>query len=108
MIADSPGRLLESQIVNNLNPPPAFADTSWIKPGKASWDWWSGPYDENVSFKPGKNIETSKHYVDFSAQAGFPYFMLRRRLGRAHHVRHQRFRQRYHQADRRDRKCPQF
>ena len=76
MIADSPGRLLESQIVNNLNPPPAFADTSWIKPGKASWDWWSGPYDENVNFKPGKNFETSKHYVDFSAQSGFQYFML--------------------------------
>ena len=76
MIADAPGRLIESQIVNNLNPPAAFADTSWIKPGKASWDWWSGPYDENVSFKPGKNLETAKHYVDFSAQAGFQYFML--------------------------------
>ena len=76
MVADSPGRLIESQIVNNLNPPTAFADTSWIKPGKASWDWWSGPYDENVDFKPGKNFETSKHYVDFSAQAGFQYFML--------------------------------
>ena len=76
MIADSPARLIESQIVNNLNPPPAFADLSWIKPGKASWDWWSGPYDENVNFKPGKNFETAKHYVDFSAQAGFQYFML--------------------------------
>jgi alpha-glucosidase len=76
MISDSPGRLIESQIVNNLNPPPAFADTSWIKPGKASWDWWSGPYDENVAFKPGKNFDTAKHYVDFSAQAGFQYFML--------------------------------
>jgi alpha-glucosidase len=76
MIADGPGRLIESQIVNNLNPPPAFADTSWIKPGKASWDWWSGPYDENVAFKPGKNTATAKHYIDFSAQAGFEYFML--------------------------------
>jgi alpha-glucosidase len=76
MIADAPGRLIESQIVNNLNPPPAFADTSWIKPGKASWDWWSGPYDENVTFKPGKNLETAKHYVDFAAQSGFQYFML--------------------------------
>jgi alpha-glucosidase len=76
MIADSPGRLIESQIVNNLNPPQVFADTSWIKPGKASWDWWSGPYDDNVTFKPGKNLATSKHFVDFSSQAGFQYFML--------------------------------
>jgi alpha-glucosidase len=76
MIAAEPGRLIESQIVNNLNPPPAFADTSWIKPGKAAWDWWSGPFDENVSFRPGKNTATAKHYVDFAAQAGFEYFML--------------------------------
>jgi alpha-glucosidase len=74
MIADSPGRLIESQIVNNLNPPPAFADTSWIKPGKASWDWWSGPYSPD--FVAGKNFETAKHFVDFSAQSGFEYFML--------------------------------
>jgi len=76
MIGHSPGRLIESNIVENLNPPPAIADTSWIRPGKASWDWWSGPYDEGVSFAPGKNVATAKHYVDFSAQSGFEYFML--------------------------------
>ena len=76
MIAAEPGRLIESHIVENLNPPSAIADTSWIKPGKAAWDWWSGPYDENVSFKPGKNTETMKHYIDFASKAGFEYFML--------------------------------
>jgi alpha-glucosidase len=38
MISNEVGRLIESQIVGNLNPPSAIADTSWIKPGKASWD----------------------------------------------------------------------
>jgi alpha-glucosidase len=76
MIASAPGRLIESHIVDNLNPPSAIADTSWIKPGKAAWDWWSGPYDENVNFRPGKNTATAKHYVDFASQAGFEYFML--------------------------------
>ena len=76
MIASEPGRLIESHIVANLNPPSVIADTSWIKPGKAAWDWWSGPYDENVDFKPGKNTATAKHYVDFAAQSGFQYFML--------------------------------
>ena len=42
MIAGEPGRLVESNIVVNLNPPCAIADTSWIKPGKTAWDWWSG------------------------------------------------------------------
>ena len=41
-IADTPAKLIESNIVSNLSPESAIADTSWIKPGKASWDWWSG------------------------------------------------------------------
>ena len=76
MIAADPGRLIESHIVENLNPPSAIADTSWIKPGKAAWDWWSGPYDENVDFQPGKNTATMKHYIDFASKAKFEYFML--------------------------------
>ena len=76
MIAAEPGRLIESHIVENLNPPSAIADTSWIKPGKAAWDWWSGPYDERVDFKPGKNTATMKHYIDFASKARFEYFML--------------------------------
>ena len=75
MIAPEVGRLIESQIVGNLNPPSAIADTSWIKPGKASWDWWSGPAADGVNFKIGSNTETAKHYIDFSAKAGFEYFM---------------------------------
>ena len=76
MIASEPGRLIESHIVDNLNAPSVISDTSWIKPGKAAWDWWSGPYDENVDFKAGKNTATAKHYVDFAAKSGFEYFML--------------------------------
>ena len=41
LIADSPGRLVESHMVVNLNPPSAIGDTSWIKPGKSAWDWWN-------------------------------------------------------------------
>jgi alpha-glucosidase len=75
MISNEVGRLIESQIVNNLNPPCAIADTSWIKPGKASWDWWSGPAADGVNFKIGSNTETANYYIDFSAKAGFEYFM---------------------------------
>src|SRR5437764_14177453 len=35
MVADSPGRLIESTLVTNLNPPSAVKDASWIRPGKA-------------------------------------------------------------------------
>ena len=76
MIADDPGRLVESNIILNLNPPTKIADTSWIKPGKTSWDWWSGDYAANVSFTPGMNTDTLKHYIDFSAASGFPYMLI--------------------------------
>jgi alpha-glucosidase len=76
LIGSEPGRLIESNTIMNLNPPSAIADTGWIKPGKASWDWWSGPYAEGVNFRPGKNTETIKYYVDFSSRTGFEYFML--------------------------------
>ena len=76
MIADDPGRLIESNLVTNLNPPSAIADTSWIKPGKAAWDWWSGSTADNVNFTPGMNTATMKHYIDFAAKATLEYMMV--------------------------------
>lgn len=76
MIGDEPGRLIESNIVLNLNPPSKIADTSWIKAGKSAWDWWSGDYAENVPFKPGMNTATMKHYIDFASASGFPYMLI--------------------------------
>jgi alpha-glucosidase len=75
MIADDPGRLVESNIVPNSNPPCAIADTSWIKPGKTSWDWWNGGQARGVA-RPGKNNETIKYYIDFSARNQFEYMLI--------------------------------
>ncbi len=67
MIADDPGRLVESNLVANLNPPSAIADTSWIRPGKTAWDWWSGSLAKGVP-RPGMNNDTMKYYIDFAAR----------------------------------------
>jgi alpha-glucosidase len=75
MIADQPGRLVESNLVLNLNPPCAIADTSWIKPGKTSWDWWNGSQAKGVA-KPGMNNETMKYYIDFSARNKFEFLLI--------------------------------
>ena len=42
MVGDQPGDLIASNLMTSLNPPTALTDTSWIKPGKAAWDWWNG------------------------------------------------------------------
>lgn len=76
MIGDEPGRLIESNIVLNLNPPSKIADTSWIRAGKSAWDWWSGEAAPSVSFKTGMNTATMKHYIDFSSASGFPYMLI--------------------------------
>jgi len=76
MIGDEPGRLVESNIVLNLNPPSKIADTSWIKAGKSAWDWWSGEAAPSVSFKTGMNTATMKHYIDFASASRFPYMLI--------------------------------
>jgi alpha-glucosidase len=75
MLGDAPGRLVESTLLLSLNPPPAFRDTSWIKPGKAAWDWWSGQIAEGVA-RPGMNDATMKHYIDFASEMGFEYMLV--------------------------------
>jgi alpha-glucosidase len=77
MIAPTPGRLIEtSYLVLDLNPPSAFADASWIKPGKSAWDWWVGSFATDLPFTPGMNTETMKHYVDFAAAHRLPYMLI--------------------------------
>ncbi len=76
IIADEPGKLIESNIVLNLNPPSKIADTSWIKAGKSAWDWWSGDAAPTLKVKPGMNTATMEHYIDFASESGFPYMLI--------------------------------
>jgi alpha-glucosidase len=77
MVNSRPGALIENNhIVLNLSAPCALADTSWITPGRAAWDWWSGSFARNVSFKPGMNTETMLHYVDFAARHKLEYMLV--------------------------------
>jgi alpha-glucosidase len=76
LLAEDAGRLIESDLVLNLNEPCALADTSWIHTGKTTFPWWNGFHLENVPFKPGLNTATMKHYIDFCAEAGIPYHSL--------------------------------
>jgi alpha-glucosidase len=69
MLGDSPGKLIESEIVMNLNEPCAIADPSWIKPGICAWDhWWSGEVKVDN--------ETIKKYIDLASEMGWPYQLI--------------------------------
>lgn len=75
MMADRAGDLIESNLVATLNPPTALTDTSWIKPGKFAWDWWSGPYLAPPA-KAAFDDATIRRYIDFAASAKLPYMLI--------------------------------
>lgn len=69
MIAETPGKLVESEIVQNLNDPCEIADPSWIKPGISAWDhWWSG----EVKMEQPVIYE----YIDLASKMGWPYMLI--------------------------------
>jgi alpha-glucosidase len=74
MLGDKLGSLIDSNLIGNLNPDPQI-DTSWIKPGKTAWDWWSGPYLPPPD-KGGTDMPTLKRYIDFAGKSGFEYMMI--------------------------------
>ena len=76
MIAPEPGKLIESNIILNFNEPCAIDDPSWIKPGKAAWDWWSGSVAKGVRFKSGMNTKTMLHYIDFAGDYNLEYMLI--------------------------------
>lgn len=74
MMADTPGGLTASNLIATLGSPSALADTSWIKPGKAAWDWWNG-WAVNIP-NAGVNTATYKAYIDHAASMGLEYILI--------------------------------
>jgi alpha-glucosidase len=74
LLGDTPGELVESNVFTDLNPPNRVTDTSWIHPGKASWNWWDG--DLGPDGQSAYTTQNMEYYVDFAAASGFPYMML--------------------------------
>ncbi len=74
LLADHPGRFIESNTILNLNEPCAIEDPSWIKAGKCAWDWWwSGSYAPDAPFQMGSNQDTMKYFIDFASDMGWAY-----------------------------------
>jgi len=76
IVAETDGDLLLNQMVYKLAKPSRIKDTSWIKPGKVSWDWWNANNIYGVDFKAGINTQTYKYYIDFAAKYGIEYIII--------------------------------
>jgi len=76
IIADTDGKLVESDLVYRLGSPVRLSDTKWIKPGKVAWDWWNACNIYGVDFRAGINNDTYKYYIDFASRNGIEYIIL--------------------------------
>lgn len=68
--------LIGNDIVLRLAPELRIDNTSWIKPGLVSWDWWNANNNYGVPFRSGVNTATYKYHIDFAAEYDLEYVIL--------------------------------
>jgi len=69
ILGGSPAAIVESTMVTDLSSPCAVSDTSWIRPGRASWSWLSdhdSPQDYNKLMT----------FIDLAAEMGWEYTLI--------------------------------
>ncbi|MEA3462048.1 MAG: glycoside hydrolase family 97 catalytic domain-containing protein, partial [Bacteroidota bacterium] len=68
-LGETPAGILETTLPTDLSEPSKIENTSWIKPGRAAWSWWSdndSPQDYNRMVP----------FIDFAAEIGWEYFLV--------------------------------
>lgn len=69
VVGERAGAISESTLVTTLAAPSVLKDTSWIKPGVASWSWWS-------DMSSPSDYTKLVAYVDMSARLGWSYTLI--------------------------------
>lgn len=52
----------------HLSEPSTIDDVSWIKPGRASWEWWSST--------GGRKVKNLKEFIDLAAEMSWEYSLI--------------------------------
>lgn len=63
------GTIVESTLVQDVSEPSKIENTDWIKPGVASWNYWSHNHGT-------KDYQVVKKFADLAAFMGWPYTLL--------------------------------
>jgi alpha-glucosidase len=63
------GDVVGSSLPLALGRPSRIRDTSWIRPGRVAWSWWSDPSSPS-------RLETQREYVDAAAARGWEYVLV--------------------------------
>jgi len=69
VVGETAGAIAESNLLFHLASPNAIGDDAWVKPGLASWSWWS---DRSSPRDP----EKMKPFIDFAGDMAWPYSLV--------------------------------
>lgn len=69
IITGSLADVVESTLITDVSAPCRLDDTSWIKPGSASWIYWA--YNRG-----SKDFQIVKQYIDMAHQLNLPYILI--------------------------------
>ena len=69
VISKNKESIFNSDHVHHLSDPPAAHDHNWVKPGVASWSWWS------ESDSP-RDFKALKGFIDFAAEMEWEYCLI--------------------------------
>lgn len=77
LLADTAGKLIESNLLLCLNDPPS-GDFTWAKPGKSTFHWWYGAFEDDYKSPTGRQAYVARHkqYIDFCAENNIAYHAL--------------------------------
>ena len=79
IVSDDDRQLLSNNMVYLLAKPQQIKNTGWIKPGKATWEWWHCAILEKAPFESGPHNQSTqlyKYYIDFAAQNNLEYLLI--------------------------------
>ena len=69
VVVGSLSDMLESTLINDVSAPSKLGNTNWIKPGKASWNYWSDNHGT-------KDYKVVCEFADLAASMSWPYTLL--------------------------------
>lgn len=74
LLSETAGKLLESNLLLCLNDPPQ-GDFSWAQPGKTSFHWWYGEFEDDYKLPAEQEVYLKRHrkYIDFCAKNKIAY-----------------------------------
>jgi len=79
IVSDDDRQLLTNNMIFLLAKSQQIKNTDWIKPGKATWEWWHCAILEKAPFESGPHklsTQMYKYYIDFASENKLEYLLV--------------------------------